>query len=50
MSLAVYPWPQQLKNDVVNSKHAYNSSPFFEYYKDELKPFFEEKEKYAIAL
>ena len=27
---------------------AYNSSPFFEYYKDELKPFFEEKEKYLV--
>ena len=27
---------------------AYNSSPFFEYYKDELKPFFEEKEIYLI--
>ena len=21
MSLAVYPWPQQIKNDVANSKH-----------------------------
>ena len=27
---------------------AYNSSPFFEYYKDELKPFFEEKEEYLV--
>jgi hypothetical protein len=27
---------------------AYNSSPFFEYYKDELKPFFEKKEIYLI--
>ena len=27
---------------------AYNSSPFFEYYKHELKPFFEEKEKYLV--
>ena len=22
MSIAVYPWPQQLENDLVNSKHA----------------------------
>jgi len=27
---------------------AYNSSPFFEYYKDEIKPFFEVKEEYLV--
>ncbi|MDR3226789.1 MAG: WbqC family protein [Prevotellaceae bacterium] len=27
---------------------AYNSSPFFEYYSDELKPFFERKEKFLF--
>ena len=29
---------------------AYNSSPFFEYYKDEFKPFFKKKETYLIDL
>ena len=27
---------------------AYNSSPFFEYYKDDIKPFFKKKETYLI--
>ncbi|MDA0890329.1 MAG: WbqC family protein [Bacteroidetes bacterium] len=36
-------WQQEHWNAIVS---AYNSSPFFEYYKDELKPFFEEKEVY----
>jgi len=29
---------------------AYNSSPFFEYYKDEIRPFFEKKQKYLFDL
>ena len=36
-------WQKEHWNAIVS---AYNSSPFFEYYKDELKPFFEEKEVY----
>ena len=38
-------WQKQHWNAI---ESAYNSSPFFEYYKDELKPFFEEKEEYLI--
>ena len=34
-------WQKQHWNAI---ESAYNSSPFFEYFKDELKPFFEEKE------
>lgn len=29
---------------------AYNSSPYFEYYVDEIQPFFEKKEKYLLDL
>ena len=36
-------WQKQHWNAI---ESAYNSSPFFEYYKDELKPIFEEKEEY----
>ena len=28
MSLAVYPWPQQIENDIVNSKHVEMWSKF----------------------
>ena len=38
-------WQKEHWNTIIS---AYNSSPFFEYYKDELKPFFEEKEVYLI--
>ena len=38
-------WQKQHWNAI---ESAYNSSPFFEYYKDELKPFFEEKEEYLV--
>ena len=38
-------WQKQHWNAI---KSAYNSSPFFEYYKDGLKPFFEEKEEYLV--
>ena len=38
-------WQKQHWNTI---ESAYNSSPFFEYYKDELKPFFEEKEEYLV--
>ena len=38
-------WQKQHWNAI---ESAYNSSPFFEYYKYELKPFFEEKEKYLV--
>tara|TARA_B110000483_G_scaffold222871_1_gene280220 strand:+ start:36 stop:647 length:612 start_codon:yes stop_codon:yes gene_type:complete len=38
-------WQKQHWNSI---ESAYNSSPFFEYYKDELKPFFEEKEEYLV--
>ncbi len=38
-------WQKVHWNAILSS---YNSSPFFEYYKDELKPFFEEKETYLI--
>ena len=39
-------WQKQHWNAI---ESAYNSSPFFEYYKDELKPFFEEKEEYLVS-
>jgi hypothetical protein len=49
MSLAVYPWPQQLKNDVVNSKHVKMWKKFClnkcEQFIDYFPYFFEEKEK-----
>ncbi len=38
-------WQQEHWKSIVS---AYNSSPFFEYYKDEIKPFFEKKETYLI--
>tara|TARA_B000000437_G_scaffold214435_1_gene188117 strand:+ start:234 stop:851 length:618 start_codon:yes stop_codon:yes gene_type:complete len=38
-------WQKEHWNAITS---AYNSSPFFEFYKDELKPFFEEKEIYLI--
>ena len=38
-------WQKQHWNAI---ESAYNSSPFFEYYKDELKPFFEEKVGYLV--
>ena len=38
-------WQKQHWNTI---ESAYNSSPFFEYYKDDLKPFFEEKEEYLV--
>ena len=38
-------WQKQHWNSIVS---AYNSSPFFEHYKDELKPFYEEKEEYLV--
>ena len=38
-------WQKQHWNAI---ESAYNSSPFFEYYKDELKPFFQEKEEYLV--
>ena len=38
-------WQKEHWNAIAS---AYNSSPFFMYYKDELNPFFEEKEVYLI--
>ena len=38
-------WQKQHWNAIESS---YNSSPFFEYYKDDLKPFFEKKEEYLV--
>ena len=38
-------WQKLHWNAIVS---AYNSSPFFEYYKDELQPIFEEKEDYLV--
>ena len=38
-------WQKEHWNAIVST---YNSSPFFEYYKDELKPFFKAKEIYLI--
>ncbi len=38
-------WQKEHWKSIVS---AYNSSPFFEYYKDKLKPFFERKETYLI--
>ena len=38
-------WKKEHWNAIVS---AYNSSPFFEYYKDELQPLFEEKEEYLV--
>ena len=38
-------WQRKHWNAIVS---AYNSSPFFEYYKDELKPLFKEKKAYLI--
>ena len=40
-------WQKEHWNSIVS---AYNSSPFFEYYKDELIHFFENKEVYLINL
>ncbi len=39
-------WHKEHWNAIVS---AYNSSPFFEHYKDEIKPIFEEKEVYLIS-
>ena len=39
-------WQKEHWNAIVS---AYNSSPYFEYYKDELLPFFEEKEEYLTT-
>ena len=39
-------WQKEHWNAIVS---AYNSSPYFEYYKDELLPFFEEKEEYLTS-
>jgi len=38
-------WQKRHWNTIVSS---YNSSPFFEYYKDEIKPSFEKRETYLI--
>lgn len=38
-------WQKEHWNAIIS---AYNSSPFFEYYKDELQPYFEKKEIYLI--
>ena len=38
-------WQKEHWNSIVS---CYNSSPFFEYYKDEIKPFFQQKETYLI--
>ena len=38
-------WQKQHWNAIESS---YNSSPFFEYYKHELEPFFKEKEEYLV--
>ena len=38
-------WKQEHWNAIVSS---YNSSPFFEYYKDRIKPLFEEEEVYLM--
>ena len=38
-------WQKEHWNAIISS---YNSSPFFQYYKDEIKPLFEEKERYLI--
>ena len=39
-------WQKEHWNAIVS---AYNSSPYFEYYKDELQPLFEEKEEYLTS-
>jgi hypothetical protein len=39
-------WQKEHWNAIVS---AYNSSPYFEYYKDELQPLFEEKEEYLTT-
>ena len=39
-------WQKEHWNAIVSS---YNSSPYFEYYKDELQPLFEEKEEYLTT-
>ena len=38
-------WQKEHWNAIVS---CYNSSPYFEYYKDELQPFFEEQEEYLV--
>lgn len=38
-------WQKEHWNSIISS---YNSSPFFQYYKDEIKPLFKEKERYLI--
>ena len=38
-------WQKEHWNAIVSS---YNSSPYFEYYKDEFLPFFEEQEEYLV--
>jgi hypothetical protein len=38
-------WQKQHWNSI---QSAYNSSPFFEYYQDELQPFFEDEEKLLV--
>ena len=38
-------WQKEHWNAIISS---YNSSPFFQYYQDEIKPLFEKKERYLI--
>ena len=40
-------WQREHWNTIIS---AYNSSPFFEFYKDKIKPFFIEKEPYLVNL
>lgn len=51
MSLAVYPWPQQIENDIVNSKHVEMWSKFCEgrckHFFNFFPYFFDSKEKYG---
>jgi hypothetical protein len=42
-----HPWQKEHWKSI---KSAYQSSPFFEYYRDDLKPFFEKKTPYLIDL
>lgn len=41
------PWQDKHWRTIIS---AYNSSPFFEYYRDDLQPFFEKRWKYLIDL
>jgi hypothetical protein len=42
-----YNWQ---KEHIKSLKSAYQSSPYFEYYEDEITPFYEKKEKYLLDL